>query len=322
MVVAGLVTSVDTAGARARSAAVLRCNGSAALCDRPLNQVAFAGAHNAMSAATSPGWLFAENDFGITAQLQYGVRALLLKSHYGIPTGINLAGSELVVTDTATEIKANRDAEIAELSPQAVARAQQLEALAPGDSNAHDVYLCHVYCALGATKMTDALSDVRRFIDRNPDEVVILFIGDYVTPADTAKQFEAAGLINRIWTYDTTAPPPTLRQMIDAHRNLLVLSEHFGGTPAWYTKGYGIFQDTPFTFAVASRLQLRRQPRADRRPAVPDQPLDHQQAAAVARGRRRRSTPTAPSWRRSSSVNGSGAASRPSSASTSTTKAT
>ena len=37
--------------------------------------------------------------------------------------------------------------------------------------------------------------------------------------------------------------------MIDARRTLLVLSEHAGGTPPWYTKGYGIFQDTPFTFA-------------------------------------------------------------------------
>jgi len=38
--------------------------------------------------------------------------------------------------------------------------------------------------------------------------------------------------------------------MIESRRNLLVLSEHAGGTPPWYTKGYGIFQDTPFTFAA------------------------------------------------------------------------
>ena len=37
--------------------------------------------------------------------------------------------------------------------------------------------------------------------------------------------------------------------MIDARRNLFVLSEHAGGTPPWYTKGYGVFQDTPYTFA-------------------------------------------------------------------------
>ncbi len=247
--VTGLVTSVNSSASHARASAELRCNGYAVLCDRPLNEVAFAGAHNAMSAATSPGWLFAENDYGIPSQLEYGVRALLLKSHYGIPTGINVAGSQLVVTDRASEINANKDAETAELSPEAVARAQELEKLAPGTPTAHQVYLCHVYCALGATKMSDVLSDVKAFIERNPDEVVMLFIGDFISPADTAKQFQDAGLIDRIWTYDTNAPPPTLRQMITAKRNLMVLSENFGGTPAWLTKGYGIFQDTPFTFA-------------------------------------------------------------------------
>jgi hypothetical protein len=100
--------------------------------------------------------------------------------------------------------------------------------------------------------MSAALGDIRRFLDRNPGEVVILFIGDYVSPDDTATAFEQAGLLDRLWTYDRSAPPPTLRQMIEAKRNLLVLSEHAGGTPAWYTPGYGIFQDTPYTFASPS----------------------------------------------------------------------
>ena len=42
--------------------------------------------------------------------------------------------------------------------------------------------------------------------------------------------------------------------MIDAQRNVLVLSEHAGGTPAWYTPGYGIFQDTPYTFATPDQF--------------------------------------------------------------------
>ena len=41
-----------------------------------------------MSAADDPGWLFAENLNGIPDQLEYGIRALLVKSHYGIPTGV------------------------------------------------------------------------------------------------------------------------------------------------------------------------------------------------------------------------------------------
>ena len=76
----------------------------------------------------------------------------------------------------------------------------------------------------------------------------MLFIGDYVTPADTATEFDKAGLTNRVWTYDTSKPPPTLGEMVAAKKTLLVLAEHQGGSPPWYTPGYGIFQDTPYTF--------------------------------------------------------------------------
>jgi hypothetical protein len=205
-----------------------------------------------MSAALDPGWLFAENLTGIPSQLDYGIRALLVKTHYGIPSGLSVGGADLVVTDKAAEIAYNEPAEVEELSPEAVARAQQLEATVPDDPKARGVYLCHVYCSLGATKFSTTLEQVKRFLDRNPDEVIMLFIGDYVSPADTAAEFEKAGLVDRVWTYDTNAPPPTLRQMITARRNLLVLSEHAGGDPPWYTKGYGIFQDTPYTFAAPS----------------------------------------------------------------------
>ncbi len=250
--VVGAGLSIDKARDHARVDAVLKCNGYAQLCDRRLDEVAFAGSHNSMSASLDPGWFFAENLTGIADQLDYGIRAFLVKSHYGLTTGVQLGGNELIVTDTAAEVANNAAAETEALSPQAVARAEQLEATVPDDPANRGVYLCHVYCSLGATKFSVVLDEIKDFLARNPDEVIMLFIGDYVSPADTAKEFEQAGLLDRLWTYDTNAPPPTLREMIESKRNLLVLSEHAGGTPSWYTKGYGIFQDTPFTFAQPS----------------------------------------------------------------------
>jgi hypothetical protein len=255
--VLGVITAsaaISSARQDAQADEVMQCNGYAELCSRRLDQVTFAGSHNSMSAASDPGWLFAENLHGIPQQLEYGIRAFLLKSHYGIPTGVSVGGSELVVTDENAEINANEEAEVEELSPEAVARAKQLQATVAGSTQVQhrDIYLCHVYCSLGATKLSTTLTDVKAFLDRNPNEVIMLFIGDYVTPEDTAAVFEKAGLLDRLWTNDTTKPPPTLGEMIEAKRNLLVLSEHAGGTPPWYTKGYGIFQDTPFTFAEPS----------------------------------------------------------------------
>ena len=60
------------------------CNSYPSLCDRPIDQVTFAGTHNAMS-ATADDWLFARQTGGLGAQLARGVRAFLLDLHYGAP---------------------------------------------------------------------------------------------------------------------------------------------------------------------------------------------------------------------------------------------
>ncbi len=259
--VAVALTSVTAAGSvastrnRVRVANELRCNGYSELCDRRLDEVTFAGAHNAMSAANQPGWLFAENETGIPSQLAYGIRALLVKSHYGFATGVKVGSAELVVTDTAAELQANVKGAEDELTPEELARVQQMAASAPKPTGQKEVYLCHVACELGATKFTDALADLKAFLDRNPNEVVIWFIGDFVSADDTYAAFEAANLADRLWESDASdlsAPLPTLRDLIESGKNVIVFSEHSGQPPAWNNPGYGMWQDTPYTFANPS----------------------------------------------------------------------
>ena len=157
LVAVGAVLTVGAARSGARASRQLECNGSADLCDRRLDQVALAGAHNAMSAATNPGWLFPEQLTGIPAQLEYGVRALLVKTHYGTPTGVEVDGAEIVVTNVAAESTVDRSDEVSELSAEAVARAQQLEQTVPVQAAERTIYLCHVYCSLGAIPFSDVL---------------------------------------------------------------------------------------------------------------------------------------------------------------------
>jgi hypothetical protein len=45
--------------------------------------------------------------------------------------------------------------------------------------------------------------------------------------------------------------------MIDARQNIFMLSEFSGTPPPWNNPGYGLFQDTPFTFTDASQLYVR-----------------------------------------------------------------
>ena len=44
----------------------------------------------------------------------------------------------------------------------------------PPPANAReDVYLCHNFCELGAVKMSEEVEILRRFLERNPTEVII-----------------------------------------------------------------------------------------------------------------------------------------------------
>jgi hypothetical protein len=248
-----------TVWARGRADAVGQraCNGHPELCDRRIDEVAFPGSHNSMSASRDPGWLFAENTYGIPAQLEYGIRALLVKTHYGIPAGINVTGTELVVTDRAAEIAVNPTVAEGQLPPGSAERAQQLSQSTTVDPARRDLYLCHVYCEYGATRFSTALTYIKQFLDQNPNEVIIFFIGDYVSTDDTAKAFQSVGLFDRLWEYDATQPAPTLGEMIDQRRNILMLSEFSGTPPAWNNPGYGLFQDTPYTFTEASQLYVQ-----------------------------------------------------------------
>jgi len=225
-----------------------KCNGSANLCDKPLNEVAFLGSHNSMSTASDPGWLFYEQNKSIPAQLDYGVRALMVKTHYGIPTTVNVTGANLVITDSLAELTVNPIEKDDQYSNEEQKRAKQLQATVKVDPSLRDVYLCHVYCEYGATKFSTALGYTRQFLVNNPNNVIMWFIGDYVSKSDTEKILGEAKLLDRVWFYDPNAPIPTLGQLIDSNRNLIMISEFSGAPPDWNVRGYGIFQDTPFTF--------------------------------------------------------------------------
>ena len=58
----------------------MKCNGFEALCDRPLNEVAFAATHNSMG-NLDDGWWGANQEHGLTRQMEDGIRGFLLDSY-------------------------------------------------------------------------------------------------------------------------------------------------------------------------------------------------------------------------------------------------
>ena len=84
LAVAGALGAAIVLITRPRELAIVRmsgCNGDARLCGRPLDEVVFAGTHNAMSAANRTGWMFAQQERDVADQLRDGIRAFLIDVH-------------------------------------------------------------------------------------------------------------------------------------------------------------------------------------------------------------------------------------------------
>jgi len=96
------------------------------------------------------------------------------------------------------------------------------------------IWVCHGYCALGHQDFVEILGEVREFLDDHPREVVLLTFESYISAADTAASFDAADLTRLVHTQTPGAAWPTLAEMIDANRRLVVFTNNEPGTPAWY----------------------------------------------------------------------------------------
>jgi hypothetical protein len=233
--------AVETAGGAAiPQSQVTRCNGHEELCDKRLNQLVFLGTHNSMAAASEPGWYFPNQLTGIQEQLEAGVRVLLLDTYYGIDTG---RGVRTADRDIITEAFPP-----GEFSEPVIEAARRLATTigSPDAGGPRGTYLCHGFCELGATPLTQALSEIDQFLTGNPGEVVILLLQDQISPEDTAKAFIASGLVKRVYQPDVTGALPTLRELIERDQRVLVFADNESSGVDWYIQADDFIQDTPF----------------------------------------------------------------------------
>ncbi len=219
------------------------CNGSPGLCRLRINEVAFAGTHNSFSAADSPEWFITNQKHDIERQLADGIRLFLIDPHWGVEDA-----QGRVRTDFDSEDRdLNRVA--SSLPPETLAAAERLAGslgVREASGGEREVFLCHSVCELGATRMVDTLEQINAFLDRNPGEVVILFIEPYVPPAEIERSFEEAGMIDRVAELERGAPLPTLGELVRSDRRVIVFTERDAdGTVPWYLDGFSFVQDTP-----------------------------------------------------------------------------
>ena len=246
LVVAGVVAVAVGWLGRPRERAILRmpagCNGDRRLCDRQLDQVVFAGTHNAMSAANRSGWMFAAQERDLPAQLDDGVRAFLIDVHAGVPV------SGRIKTEMSGEPGFLREMEKA-VGKEGLEAAERIRGRLVGPAEGpRALYLCHGFCELGAEPFVPWLRTLREFMAANPSDVVLLVLEDYVAPGEIAAAFADSGLAELVFHGATPpAPPwPTLQEMVDSDQRVVAFLE--SGKPGvdWLHPAFDAIQETAY----------------------------------------------------------------------------
>jgi hypothetical protein len=230
--------------------AVFACNGFPQLCDRTIDQVVFAGAHNAMSNQDAPGWMFPHHEAGMPQMLRDGIRALLVDVHYGFAGGARIK-TDMRMEPTTDKIKQSIGAE-------GYAAAMRIrDRLVGVDESKRGLYFCHGFCELGAYPVEPALQDIRDFVVAHPDEVIIIIVEDAVMPVDLASEFEKAGFDGLIYTGAQTPHWPTLRELIESGKRILLFTESGRPGVPWLRPAFATFRETPYTFHKAEDFSCR-----------------------------------------------------------------
>jgi hypothetical protein len=242
-------------GGAQRAAETRACNGSPALCSRPLNEVIFPGTHNSYAASDQPGWYFASQTYPISRQLQDGVRAFLIDIHYGVYD----PATGRVRTDLTAE-GSDRNKVAKQVPPTALRIADRIAgAVGLGTlKGTPKPYLCHTLCELGAEPLDRELDGIATFLRKHPDQVLVVIVEDYVPPSTIKQAFSSAGLMRYAATLKLHAPLPTLGELIDSGHRLVVFAEEEGGSPPWYMPAFSFIQDTPLGANHPGQLSCAR----------------------------------------------------------------
>jgi hypothetical protein len=228
------------------------CNGSAALCDLRLDQVALATTHNSMN-ASNDGFEEPSQQSGIEQQLADGVRGFLVDAFRGSVRQTR-DGEEVVYTDLPRRRLA---AAVKLVGPQAAERALLLRRqLGPPPPNARqDVYLCHKFCELGAVPFSVVVDQLRRFLEGHDREVLVIVVQDELPASDLEAVLTAGGLDPYIATIDPGEPMPTLGELVGSGRRVVIGLEN-GDLGPRIPNVYddGLMQETPYDYTSVADL--------------------------------------------------------------------
>lgn len=172
-----------------------QCNGFSELCEKRFNEVAYLTTHNAFN-AEEDGFTFPNHTYGITRQLNDGVRGLMLDVY--------------------------------------------------DENGVATVY--HGFTFLGTATLESNLIEVKEFLDANPNEIVTIIFECYADFTLVNAAFQNSGVATYLHAQPIDIAWPTLQEMVESNKRLVVLSECQDAPidAEWYHYVWDYCVETPF----------------------------------------------------------------------------
>jgi hypothetical protein len=111
-----------------------------------------------------------------------------------------------------------------------------------------ELWLCHGVCLAGKQPLLEGLREIADFLDAHPREVVSLILESYITPARLEEAFEGSGLSRHAHAQPVGEAWPTLGQMIEAERRLVVFSDTEAPEHPWQHHLWAWTKETHYSF--------------------------------------------------------------------------
>ena len=107
----------------------------------------------------------------------------------------------------------------------------------------------------GQRPLEEGLAELATWLDNNPHEVLSIIWETYISEADMLANFTTSGLLDHAYIHDGSSPWPTLRELIQMDKRLIVFTDDSSAVEPWHHYVWSHAVETHFSFTEASQFE-------------------------------------------------------------------
>ena len=123
--------------------------------------------------------------------------------------------------------------------------------------------LCHANCEIGARPLSDVLEVYRAFLEENPRDFIVIIFESYVPGNRLAEGFQTEGLEPYAYAHDPSRAWPTLQELVETNKRLIVFTDRSGGDPSWMMPIWDHAWETPWSIKESDEFTCEATGRGD-----------------------------------------------------------